>query len=142
MNVQVLGVLVRRQHAHADHEAFLVKAELQRDALDALKQLSPKLHVADPKVQQRWDPLLGDDDDVDLPPLGKRRVHPVAECEYVFVLVNHVVLYRSRAVEAPAERVVGIGLLPLRLRTGGDDLREEFHGAASIKNVAAVFAGA
>ena len=50
MNVHVLGVLVRRQHAHANHEASFVQAELERDLLNTGDQPAPnRAHRRDPK---------------------------------------------------------------------------------------------
>src|ERR1700740_1519069 len=50
VNVHVLGVLVRRQNAHANHEALFLQAQLERDLLNAGDQPIPDLRVAQPDV--------------------------------------------------------------------------------------------
>jgi hypothetical protein len=40
VDVDVFGVLVRRQHSHADGEALLVQAELESDLLNAGEQVA------------------------------------------------------------------------------------------------------
>ena len=112
MNVDVLGMLVRRQHAHTDHEALLVEAQRERDLLDSRDQPVPDLCVAEPEIEDRRNPLLRNDDDVDLPPLLFALIDVVAKRENVVVLVDDLVGLRSRAVEPAAKSVVGIGLLP------------------------------
>src|SRR5579862_689589 len=69
MDVNVLGMLVRRQHAHANHEALVVESHDERNFLNSGKEPMPDVRVAKTEIENRWHPFFRNDDDVDFPPL-------------------------------------------------------------------------
>src|SRR5579862_1634761 len=91
VDVHVLGVLIRRQNAHADHEALFVEAHFERDLLDAGDETVPDACVAQAKVEQRRHPLLRNDHDVHFPPLLFGPIDVVTERKNVVVFVHHLV---------------------------------------------------
>src|SRR5579862_25802 len=91
VNVHVLGVLIRRQNAHSYHEALLLKPQLERNLLNAGNQPVPDLRVAKTDVENRGDPFLRDDHDVNLPPLFLTLIDVVTKRKNVFVFVHDLV---------------------------------------------------
>src|SRR6185312_1460368 len=58
MDVDVFGVLVRGQNAHANHEPFFVQSHLESDFLNSGDQTVPHVGVAQTDVEQRRNPFL------------------------------------------------------------------------------------
>ena len=137
VDVNVLGVLVRRQHAHPDHETLFKEAQRKRYLLNSGDQAMPELRVAEPEIENRRNPFLRNDDDVDFPPFFFALVDVVPERKDVIVFVDDLVGLRSRAVEPSAKRVLGIGLLPSRC--SGLEIISEIHFA--MPNFSAYQAG-
>ena len=111
VDVNVLGVLIRRQHAHANKEAFFVKPQGQRDLLYAGDQAMPYDRVAEPEVENRRNPSLRNNDDVDFPPFFFTLIDVVAKGKDVVVLIDDLVNLRARTVEAleTPEKVAIVG---------------------------------
>src|SRR5579862_233995 len=129
VDMNVFGVLVRRQHAHSNHETLLIKSHDQRDFLHPRDEAMPNVCVAEAKIQDRRHPLFRDDDDVDFPPFFFTLVDVMAEREDVVVLVDDFIRLCARAVEATAKRVLGIGFFPLALFGAANELRNPLRHA-------------
>ena len=75
----------------------------------------PEFDFANTEIQNGWDPLLRDDDDVDVPPLLECGIDPVPECLDEFVFVNNIIRCLARPIESPSKRMSRIGFIPLLL---------------------------
>src|SRR5579883_3539847 len=73
------------------------------------------MRVAESQVQDRGNPFLWNDDDVDLPPLLFALIDVVAKGEDVVVLIDDFVGPGPRAVEAAPKGMLRVGLLPRAL---------------------------
>ncbi len=130
MNVNVFGMLVRRQDARANHEACFIEFERDRDLLDTADQARPKFRLARAHVEQRRHPTLGDNNDVRFPPLFESRIDAVPKCEHLIVFVNDFIGLRARAVEPAAKCMFGIRFIVRLLTRAGKAFAKPIHAEA------------
>lgn len=123
VNVHVLGMLVRRQDAHPDHEAFFIEAEREGDLLNTGDQSVPKPRITQTEIENRRNPLFWNDDDVVFPPLLFAAIDVVDKRKDVVVFVSYFIGFGSRAVEAASKSVLRVGLLPNALLLAANHLR-------------------
>ena len=121
VDVHVFGVLIWRQHAHANHEAFFVEIHRDCDLLYAGDQTVPDAtRRRDPKSRIVGTHFFGMITTWISHHSGLTPVDVVAKGENVFVFVDDLVGFGARSVETAAKRVLRIGLLPNALLRAAD----------------------
>ncbi len=125
MNVNVLRVLIWRQHAESNHEAPLKKIQRNGDLLNAVYEPVPDVDIANSELEDCRNPFFRNDDDVHVPPLVARRVDAVTKGEDMLILIDDFVGSLASTIEASTERMCRVGLLPCWLRIARDESRKE-----------------